>query len=202
MTNFLKSRTIQGAVIGIIGLLAVTVLTLTFPYWNPFAQPSATVQRYFAPEYGVAVDTRSLSAANCWIHSVVSDRPDAYRCSTDDGLIDPCFTSGTEPSILACPINPYDQVKYYSVEDSQLEQLAVASSTGDQPWFIKLNDGTECNFDSGATSLVAGMRVDYMCNNNKYSGLLLPITNDGKVDYINCYIGTTISSCAIKETWY
>src|SRR5580658_2604491 len=46
---------------------------------------------------------------SCWIHSLASDRPDAWRCMTDGGagLYDPCFRGSLHKDTLACADGPF-----------------------------------------------------------------------------------------------
>src|SRR6185369_3010041 len=156
MKNFFKSRTIQGALLGIAGALFVTLLVNTFPFWNPFRDLSETIKYYFAPntEYVSGLDVAKLSPADCWEQSLSSNRPDSYRCIVGEGIKDPCFTSEFQGSILTCPIDPYGHTEYFSVNISKLPVPPDVSSVKEDipPWFIKLSDNTECQYDTGATS--------------------------------------------------
>lgn len=205
MKSFLKSRTIQATILSVIGTIFVTGLVLTFPYWNPFSRLSETAIYYFAPDFNLSLNSAILAPANCWVNSFSSNRPDAFRCQTDQHeIFDPCFTMGAIGSMVVCPSSPYGDNKYFTVDHNNLPRnLDSSTTTANQyPWFIKLEDNTECKFMTGATLGIADMRLDYGCGQGKYTGILLPIIKDAKLQGIGCYIGTKIASCKLKEVWY
>jgi hypothetical protein len=203
MNNFFKSRTIQGAIIGFIGLVLITALT----YWSQYSKFTTTNEFYYTdnlkenlPNY-----TSKLSEADCWINSISSNRPDAFRCVVNDRIFDPCFINPFYDSLLVCPTNPYKDRLYFKVNPDKLprsETEKLGKNIDNYPWNIKLVDDTECSFETGATALIAGMRIDYSCNNKKYDGLLLPIIKEDRLLKIKCYIGSKIENCDIKEVWY
>ena len=46
---------------------------------------------------------------SCWIHSLASDRPDAWRCMAGDDIYDPCFVSSSNERTLACAEGPFSK---------------------------------------------------------------------------------------------
>jgi hypothetical protein len=98
--------------------------------------------------------------------SLISARPDAYRCFAGDVVHDPCFTS---PRGVVCPELPW-------ARRATLLQLAVDPAPGDGPiaaglpWGIELADGQRCAFLGGATDLVDDLRANYGCDHGTVYG--------------------------------
>jgi len=198
MKNFLKSRTIQAAFIGLLGLLLVTF----FSYIISSGEEIKTSTYFFASDYKNTKNSTELPKAECWTNSLSTQRPDAYRCIVNNEIHDPCFSDPINYSIISCPDDPYGDNHFFQVD---VEKLPVYDSSleesNNSPWFIRLEDNTKCGFMTGATALIAGMRIDYGCE-KKYKALLLPIINDGELLKISCYKDSKISDCIIKEVWY
>jgi len=95
-------------------------------------------------------------------------RPDTYRCflnNTEPGhgnIIDPCFKSPNGETYVLCFQSPWDH--------SALEVQPTSEATGnplasDDPWALKLTNGRECTYVTGATLLIGKMRLNYGCTN-------------------------------------
>jgi hypothetical protein len=99
-------------------------------------------------------------------------RDDAFRCFTEDGgILDPCFmdpygSSGPDP-LLACPQDPWASTVVQVSPTGELVQDDVErpalSEAG--PWALELGNGQRCVFIGGATTTIAGMRLNYACGN-------------------------------------
>lgn len=110
---------------------------------------------------------RQLSG-NCFARSASSAaRPDAWRCSAANAILDPCYQRimGDEKQ-LACPVDgPWSgKVVLLTLtqplpEDSHKE----ASRDSTLPWALELAGGQHCSLFTGATAPVAGMRINYGC---------------------------------------
>lgn len=104
--------------------------------------------------------------------SLLSARPDAWRCFEENLIHDPCFESpfSAVEIGLACVEGPWDK----SIEMMQPSQpLAYESSPPVKlldrtPWALVLEDGTRCSILGGATALVAGMRLNFACTDGRY----------------------------------
>jgi len=96
------------------------------------------VHRYEFPEQ--FPDVGRLPVANCWVGSLSSQRPDAFRCMWDSGIMDPCFLNG-EAMILACPGDPRDEGTTSFVRWGGGDPSEVAWPAGkvEQPWFLVLD---------------------------------------------------------------
>jgi len=199
MKKFFKSKTIQGALIGAICLILVSM----FPYFFSLFKPFTSKTYFYATSQGHGYSSKNqLESASCWTNSLSSRRPDAYRCTVKNEIHDPCFIDPYNDSVLACPMNP-NKALFFTISPSKLPRDNNKKFSNDSvPWFIKLYDGTECSFIGGATTLIAGMRVDYGCNDEKYEALLLPLIKKDELLKIKCYMGSKLEDCSIKEAWY
>lgn len=147
--------------------------------------------------------TVELDSVSCWTASSISNRPDAFRCMTNQNTIsDPCFLDPYDNSIVSCPDDPYRKVKYYITDNKQFNDERMGTSI-DEPWYIILFNGNECRFVTGATKTIAGDRMDYFCNDTKKNEFLsLPLEKNDSVMTIKCATEGRIQDCMIKEAWY
>jgi hypothetical protein len=115
---------------------------------------------------GMAV-TEKLSGS-CFAPSIASTtRPDAWRCSSGNGILDPCYQRilGDEKQ-LACPVGgpwPANVVLLTLAESLPSEPRKEASRDTTLPWALELANGQRCTMFTGATAPVAGMRINYGC---------------------------------------
>jgi hypothetical protein len=89
-------------------------------------------------------------------------RRDAWRCIAGNEILDPCFKS---PSIthgfLACFEAPWSK----RVVGLHLTKPLPAHgpTRGGFPWGIQLASGKRCTFETGASGVVDGKRINYGC---------------------------------------
>ena len=188
----------------IIGIIVAVAIPFVIYFLN---LPYKTTTYYFATEYsGKSQDKINLSQIDCWVHSLSSNRPDAFRCMINDVIKDPCFMDPNDPTIVVCPLNPYGENEYFKVDPTKeifRQGISAENSIDRYPWFIKLFDNTECTFYTGVSGGIAGMRIDYGCGGkNNIESLLLPLSQEGSLLKIDCYNGKLITTCDIKEAWY
>jgi hypothetical protein len=112
----------------------------------------------------------TLRGGNCYDESAASNRADAYRCYVGHYIFDPCF-SNPNPGLgrpeLACPGLDADSVTI--VKSAKALRIPASPAPGPpRVWLIILANGMQCNFADGATSSVAGMRLNYVCSTNVY----------------------------------
>ena len=115
---------------------------------------------------GLAV-TEKLNGT-CFAPSIASSsRPDAWRCSSGNGILDPCYQRilGDEKQ-LACPVGgpwPANVVLLTLTQPLPSEPRKEVSRDSTLPWAIELANGQRCTLFTGATAPVAGMRINYGC---------------------------------------
>lgn len=104
----------------------------------------------------------------CWIHSLASERPDAWRCMAGDDIYDPCF-SGSSQRTLACAEGPFSKrVTLMALTKPLAEKVKLTGELWGlrlrgAPWGLRLVSGDTCVFAQGATDAVAGERLNYAC---------------------------------------
>lgn len=115
---------------------------------------------------GMAV-TEKVSG-KCFVVSLASpSRPDAWRCSSGNGLLDPCYQRimGDEKQ-LACPVGgPWPANVILLTLNSPLPSEPRKEITRAEvlPWALELANGHRCTLFTSATAPVAGMRINYGC---------------------------------------
>ena len=123
----------------------------------------ATVYEAFS-YHGVVIPHATVADGYCWESSNVTRRVDAWRCFVGNTIFDPCFSSEFANNVV-CP-KPWNDT---AVEINLTKPLPKASNRASpslqlQPWAIQTASGANCVFASGASSLVGGKRLNYVCS--------------------------------------
>jgi hypothetical protein len=170
------------------------IITLLFAMalavaWLPGAargqQPAAATEiKIFVPiapegtlNPGLAVRSRDSFPPPfmCQAGSITTQRPDAWRCGTDDPCFAPAFADpNAQNPVLTCAIAPWDtsvqiltlQAPLPSFEDCRAslhcrEPLDLASN----PWAVELANGVRCRAFTGTITILAGVGMVYGCSN-------------------------------------
>jgi len=115
---------------------------------------------------GMAVTERVNGT--CFAASAASSsRPDAWRCSAGNGILDPCYQRilGDEKQ-LACPVGgpwPANVVLLTLTQALPSEPRKETNRADTLPWALELANGQRCTLMTGAMPPVAGMRINYGC---------------------------------------
>lgn len=133
-----------------------TVLKLYRPFGDFIEQAAPSVKKTLSGE--------------CYSQSRIILREDAWRCSAEGTIYDPCFVrSGKNKTEALCPQSPWvgDSIQImvkYPLENEHNKNLDMSRA---YPWAIELTNGeycqgiyTEKRFDN--------MRIRYQCNNKNY----------------------------------
>lgn len=158
--------------VGLIAAAAMVVMGASAPA-PPTGGTQITLYVPFTPNglsIGLAV-TRRVSGS-CFAGSAASSgRSDAWRCSADNAILDPCY-QGTESgkTVLACPDTPWSANVILLTATKDLPQKDANKDTVPKglPWALELANGMKCSMLTGATFGVAGMRANYGCGENAY----------------------------------
>jgi hypothetical protein len=115
---------------------------------------------------GMAV-TEKVSGTCFAASAASSTRPDAWRCSSGNGILDPCYQRilGDEKQ-LACPVGgpwPANVVLLTLTQPLPSDPRKETSRADALPWAIELTNGQRCTLFTGAMPPVAGMRINYGC---------------------------------------
>ena len=136
------------------------------------AVPTRTQIRLLTPfgpaglSIGMAV-TEKLTGT-CFAPSIASSsRPDAWRCSSGNAILDPCYQRimGDEKQ-LACPVGgpwPANVALLTLNQPLPSESRKETSRETALPWALELANGQRCTLFTGATAPVAGMRINHGC---------------------------------------
>jgi hypothetical protein len=139
---------------------------------EPPAAPSRTQIKLLTPfgptglSIGMAVSEKVNGS--CFMSSNGSaSRPDAWRCSSGNGILDPCYQRilGDEKQ-LACPVGgpwPANVVLLTLTQPLPTEPRKEISRANTLPWALELANGQRCTLMTGAMPPVAGMRINYGC---------------------------------------
>jgi hypothetical protein len=136
--------------IGLLILPGAAVGSTRVIRYDPF-----TSEGDVAPKY-----TTSTRGGDCWTTSSVAARPDAWRCMTGNRIYDPCFESPVY-DLAVCPGAPWEE--RVVVLDPVTFEGPPSDYAYSLPWAVRLTSGKGCVFVSGATVLVRGRPLRYVC---------------------------------------
>jgi hypothetical protein len=153
----------------------------------------------------------------CWTNSIALTRPDAWRCSVNNEIYDPCFTT-KNPNILICGADPIENSKSFPLKLKEaLPKPDKKQAKENNAWIIELSNGALCNPYTGTMPILNDrdkpIALQYGCNNlenNKLSGLLDGSVKPGKIWHTKQVIYTMqkhkvktlkIQDVKIKKIW-
>src|SRR5262249_48677240 len=131
---------------------------------------SGTTLHLFSPfgPSGLApgVHVAKTVSGYCWTWSDTDWRSDAYRCFVGNYIYDPCFADAVSSAKFAvCPTSfPGSKVIRIRLTRKLPSPHKVSNPTRHPPWAVRLASGRWCEFLSGATSTIAGLRINYGCH--------------------------------------
>ncbi len=142
---------------------------------TPTASPTAaqgTTLQLFAPYRpgGLASGLRVEAKVNgyCWVGSeTLLGRPDAWRCTANNRIYDPCFAAGsTDTTPLACAADPWAGGVTLLTLTAPLprDRVNTAAGTTRNPWALQLANGARCQLITGASATIVGMRLGMACS--------------------------------------
>jgi hypothetical protein len=99
----------------------------------------------------------------CWVPSLASNRPDAWRCMVGNGIYDPCFSAPNQAGQVVCVPRPSDPSMDLTIDLTRPLPAPNPPTAMPHAWFLTLADGSECGFLTGATGGVRGQRINYGC---------------------------------------
>lgn len=141
------------------------------------AAPAETAIHIYAPysaEGKLIIPVSKTSAGSCFTGSIVSQRPDAWRCMEGNELQDPCFAAALNSHAVACPEDGPWTGKVIVITLAQglpssganilRDNKPNKSPLTDPAWAIELIGGERCLFLAGTSSVIAGLRENYKCS--------------------------------------
>ncbi|MDJ0385979.1 hypothetical protein [Streptomyces sp. G-G2] len=119
--------------------------------------------------------SRTAKKGQCDAASLYSTDPTAWRCVFEgSALTDPCWGYALKVVCLRSPWDP-DALMIEEVKLANRSRTSTKPGTG--PWALELKDPARgatlrCSWAGGATSLIAGQRVNWRCmdGDNKVVG--------------------------------
>jgi hypothetical protein len=130
-----------------------------------------TTSHLFTPynlgEIATGVKVSKSDNGYCWEGSIADTRSDAWRCFLGNLILDPCFSNETGTSdFVICAEDPWSDVIKLTLTKNLPQSLAneeTSDPTTSAPWAIELADGKQCVLLTGATGVIAGLRINYGC---------------------------------------
>lgn len=148
------------------------------PTASPAASKPTEVIRYVPPR----PDESATQNGSCFAHSIaLSWREDAYRCTFENAIQDPCFrlpdgavVCGADPTRETA--SPFRLSLTVPLPATPLSAAQIEAGKRNA-WLVKLADGTVCGFLTGATGGFEGQRLNYGCTDRTFIlGDLVPNT--------------------------
>lgn len=128
--------------------------------------PTAPYSDALRPGYTV----RARAPGSCWTGSISTARPDAWRCMTGNQIHDPCYAGLATAKIVYCP-DALNRKRLFAIALTKPLPTALGNrGTGylrGLPASVVLVGGVTCTFLTGATGVVAGMRINYGCSDHR-----------------------------------
>ncbi|MGW6844463.1 hypothetical protein [Streptomyces sp. NPDC054958] len=163
---------------GIASTVIAAVITEKIDNNDP-PKPRLTKERYVRPftDEGAlrppfkADPSRTAKGGHCDAASLSSTDPAAWRCGYGtpiSNLADPCWTHALK---AVCLLSPWDPDVLIIDEVKLAPRVQVSTKEGTQPWALEIKDPVggdtlRCSWAGGATSLIAGKRVNWRCMND------------------------------------
>ncbi len=171
--------------------------------------PARTNTRYVVPftpdRLNPSLTVASTGEGACpFGSSIAYSRPDAWGCTTDGGVVDPCFENAylpvdgaTEVACFATPWSGDVVVLRLTAPLSRAKEGPGGGPSGaadtaeeviqpwDLPWALELANGDRCSLMHGTLSVVAGQVAHYGCENG---GAILGETDRGQPVWTVSYL--------------
>jgi hypothetical protein len=163
---------LSGVGVVITGALAAIIGGLALGWFSGPETPDVTQQILFQPwstsGTGVLPDVHIASqhSGYCWIHSVVTSRPDAYRCVYESKLLDPCIANpngGINANQVICTYPSPSSVTLISLTKALPTSSRWPPGAPPNPWLLILADGEQCFGVAEASTPTAGLGHSYEC---------------------------------------
>ncbi len=154
----------------------------------------------------VGVGVTGSARGSCLAASVASPtRPDAYRCTTGNRILDPCFASLNAKDPLACSSEPWSANAVLLTRQGNLPKRTQASEpnyAAGKPWALELANGQRCVALTGATAPVAGLRMNYGCPDGVVAGPIDRTSPVWRVFYQTSNRSLSLAQVNVKVAWF
>ncbi len=172
------------------------------------AKPATKIIIYEAYIQGNVLNPKLVVAqrytGNCWTRSLANNsRSDAWRCMTNNLIIDPCFQDGNS---VACINTPWSNKVMILKLTTPLPQNSLNREINTRtapPWALELANGQLCSFLTGASSVIDHQRVNYSCTSYNYNviGDINKSSTNWKVSLYN-YNKKSVEEISVVTAWF
>lgn len=151
--------------------LSADLLSTNVQFYRPFEAD--------VPGQITIIPTETIQG-ECTRHSELDKRSDAWQCQSGERLLDPCFIKTyVKAESAVCPLSPWQSqaviVDFRGQENlpaNNNNQHGTLDMSSDDPWAIKLVDGTQCvlikNSQTSNSFSINGQHVKYACDNQAF----------------------------------
>lgn len=132
---------------------------------------TATQVITYAP---AAVPEGEAQSGSCWTNSLAAGgRKDAWRCTSDNAISDPCFQVAGDDSVVVCNPDPTKDAPGFAMKLTEPlpkpdVPAAAKEAYANNGWLLTLADGTLCGFATGATTGIGDKRANYLCADTEW----------------------------------
>jgi hypothetical protein len=185
---------------------AAAVQTRTRPVpARPAAQP--TQQFHYTP-FDANGDVRpalhvTSRSGQCFSSSDADVRSDTWRCIAGNLILDPCFESPVQNNMVLCVGSPWDRkaIKLHAV----LHQSDRFDGHPGPPWALELAGRRHCVFATGATDVLHGRRLNYVCGRPGKGAVLWGKPDRRRAQWLihisSNFSGKHMHRIAIRQAW-
>ena len=141
----------------------------------------------------------------CWTTSSSDTRSDAYRCFVGNFIHDPCFANNLgSANYVLCPLSfPGSKVLRIRLTRSLPAANPSSNPMRYPPWALQLAGGRWCEILSGATGVIAGVRINYGCAGG---GILLGNPRRGSktwtIFHAKSFNSSSFAPVKIRSVWW
>jgi hypothetical protein len=159
-----------------IACVIAAVLAVAIPAARAAAAPAApTVVLTYSPFTVTGGLVAGLHAAprfggTCSTGSFVVSSPAVFRCFAGDVIYDPCYfdagASNPQRAVALCVAAPW-ATSAVRLRLASAPDPALGAPPAAPPWALRLASGRRCVFASGATAVIDGRRLNYVCDGRR-----------------------------------
>ena len=152
--------------------MLATTCALATAFATPIAAAERTSVEIYSPWASGTLARGFIVSARvkglCGLHSLASERADAWRCSAGNDMYDPCFTGSVHKDTLACAQSPFSKHVTLLTLTKPLTDMKLTGELWGlrlrgEPWGVRLVNGATCVAVQGATDVFEGDRLNYPC---------------------------------------
>ena len=122
---------------------------------------------------------------SCWTNSNIVQRSDVWRCMIGNEIFDPCYTARDKTTIICDALPEIENPTGFVLKLTKpLPIPDVSKGPFSSASMIELEDGTICNFISGASGATDGVRIErinYSCRISSKNVVIFADVQPGRV---------------------